>query len=60
MHVRKVVAVCAGVLASMVAAASASAISFTRPVVLKGTDGTSSTGPFGGEPSIAVDPLGHV
>jgi uncharacterized membrane protein YgcG len=44
----------------MALASSAGAVSFTTPVQLMGTDGTSATGPSGGEPSIAADPLGHV
>ena len=44
--------------------ANASATSFTTPVKLVGTAsngaGDPASGPFGGEPSIATDPLGHV
>jgi hypothetical protein len=43
---------------------SASAAGFTTPVKLVGTNASGNpdpaSGPFGGEPSIAADPLGHV
>jgi hypothetical protein len=53
---------CSGVLGLvlLIVAASASASTFTPPVQLTGTDGSSTAGPFGGEPSIAADSLGHV
>jgi hypothetical protein len=62
MRLRSAVAVFGGVLVfvSMALASSAGAVSFTTPVQLMGTDGTSNTGPSGGEPSIAADSLGHV
>jgi hypothetical protein len=46
------------------AVANASAASFTTPVKLVGANSSGAadptSGPFGGEPSIATDPLGHV
>jgi hypothetical protein len=67
MRLRTLFSLCSGVLGLvlLIVAASASAASFTKPVQLVGTNSTTgkpdpSSGPFGGEPSIAADPLGHV
>jgi hypothetical protein len=66
MRLRAAIAAFAGVLTMLpaVAASSASAASFTTPVKLVGTGSSGSpdptSGPFGGEPSIAADSLGHV
>jgi hypothetical protein len=62
MRPRTLFSLCSGVvgLILLIVAASAGASTFTPPVQLKGTDGTTTTGPFGGEPSIAADSLGHV
>ena len=60
------VVACAVVLAvtSLAAASAASAATFSTPVQLVGTNSSGApdptAGPFGGEPSIATDPLGHV
>jgi hypothetical protein len=49
---------------SFVLAPAASAVTFTTPVQLVGTNSSGkpdpTAGPFGGEPSIAADSLGHV
>jgi hypothetical protein len=69
MRLRAAVTACAALsaafsLASVVIVASASAASFTPPVKLVGTNSSGNpdpaSAPFGGEPSIAADPLGHV
>ena len=65
MRRRTLIGLCVGALFAFAAtAASASAASFTAPVRLVGTGSSGkpdpTTGPFGGEPSIATDRLGHV
>jgi hypothetical protein len=66
MRLRAAITAFAGVLTVLpaVAASSASAARFTTPVKLVGTSSSGNpdptSGPFGGEPSIAADPLGHV
>ena len=66
MRLRAAITAFAGVLMVLpaVAVSTASAASFTTPVKLVGTSSSGSpdpaSGPFGGEPSIATDPLGHV
>src|SRR5437763_1619682 len=64
MRLKPMVSLCSGVAAFAVIAAAASAATFTTPVRLVGTNSNGkpdpSSGPFGGEPSIAADRLGHV
>jgi hypothetical protein len=65
MRLRTLISLFGSVVVFAVLVAGASAASFTTPVRLIGTNSTTgkpdpSSGPFGGEPSIAVDGLGHV
>lgn len=65
MRRRTLIGLCVGALLAFAAtAASATAAGFTTPVRLVGTGSSGkpdpTTGPFGGEPSIATDRLGHV
>ena len=65
MRLKAVVTAFPGVLAACsLVVANASAASFNTPVKLVGANSSGAadptSGPFGGEPSIATDPLGHV